>query len=331
MENPNGVIWRPTLVNHVESYFMKLNLIEQKLALWIKFTFYAPKTSTEQAKCEVWAIFFDVNNPENMRGMKNSFPASEAKIDFDKPQIEVGGCVFKPPYTKGELKQDGHFIAWEFEWTPLAEPLIHFPIEAMYSGPFPRSKLVSPCPHAIASGYLAIDNRRIEFKNVFAMQGHNWGSKHLYNSAWAHSNYFEGRKNVYFEGLSGKMTLKPVPLPMRSLAFLYRDGELFRFDTPESFLSGPIEISYDMWRFTIKGHGYALEGEISAPKELFAALRYYNPDGSSSYCLNSKVASAHLILRELNSGKIIEELFSPSACSLEIHTANDDHGIKVFT
>lgn len=330
MKNPNAIIWRPTLTNHVESYFMKLNLIEQRLALWVKFTFCAPKKSSEEAKCEVWAIFFDASNPENLVGMKNSFPASEAKIDFDAPKIKIKNSIFAPPYTKGEVKQNNHSISWEFEWKSLCEPLIHFPYEAMYSEDFPRSKLVSPYPHATATGRFSIDSREIAFKDIFAMQGHNWGKRHLYNSAWAHSNCFEGRKNVYFEGLSANMTLKPVPMPMRSLAFLYREGKLIRFDTPESFISGPMEIAYDMWRFTIKGHGYALEGEISAPKELFIALRYYNPDGSFSYCLNSKVANAHLILREQKSGKLVDELFSPSSCSFEVHTPNDDHNVKVL-
>lgn len=333
MKNPNAIIWRPTLKNHVESYFVKLNLVEQSLALWIRFTFFAPKESSEKTKCELWAIFFDADHPENTFGIKNSFSASEAEIDYNAPKIKVKNSIFAPPYTKGEVKQNNRLISWEFELKPLCEPLIHFPHEAMYRmyrKDFPKTKLVSPYPHAVATGRFCIDSKELIFKDVPAMQGHNWGKKHLHKSAWAHTNCFEGRKDVYFEGLSANVTLKPVPMPKRSLAFLYREGELIKFNTLESFISGPIEISYNMWRFTIKGRGYALEGEISAPAELFVALRYYNPDGSFSYCLNSSVATAHLILREQKSGKVVDELFSPNSCSLEIHTPNDEHGVKVL-
>jgi len=330
MENPNGVIWRPTIAGHVESYFIKLNLVEHKLALWVRFTFYVPKGAPDQAKCEVWAIFFDVGNPGNLIGMKDSYPVGEATIDFDAPRIEVAGSVFEPPHTEGEVTRNGRSISWNFDWTPLAEPLIHFPYEAMYTERIPRTKAVSPYPHALASGFFKVDSEAVEFSDVPMMQGHNWGRGHLHNSAWAHSNCFEGRDNVYFEGMSAGLKRDPAQAPVRSLAFLYREGELIRFDTPQSFVSGPIEIFHDMWRFTIKGRGYALEGEISAPKELFVALRYHNPGGSFSYCLNSKVATAHLVLRELKSGRVVDELFSPNACSLEVQTTDENHGVKVF-
>ncbi len=329
MRNPNEVVWRPTLDNHLESHFVKLNLADRGLALWIRFTFHVPKGAPRDARCEVWAVFFDANRPDRIVGIKNPYPASEALVDFDAPKMEVADSVFEPPRTEGRVEGNGRSISWKIDWTPRAEPLLHLPYESMYSTKLPRSKTTSPYPHALATGFFEVDSERFEFSDAPMMQGHNWGTKHLIHSVWAHSNCFEGRSDVYFEGMSARMKLDPLA-PFYSLAFLYRDGVLIRFDTPQSLLSGPVELAHDMWRFTIKGRGYALDGEISAPKELFAAFRYYNPDGSFSYCLNSGLASAHLVLREIESGRVVDELFSPNACSLEVHTASEEHGVRVF-
>jgi hypothetical protein len=75
--------------------------------------------------------------------------------------------------------------------------------------------------------------------------------------------------------------------------------------------------------------GVTIEGTISAPREAFVGLRYYNPPGGEKWCLNSKIASCRLVLKR--AGRPDEVLEAANRAAFEILTDDTSHGVEIRT
>jgi hypothetical protein len=72
-----------------------------------------------------------------------------------------------------------------------------------------------------------------------------------------------------------------------------------------------------------------VRGELFAETEDMAGLHYENPDGTMTYCLNSKLASARLALAR--PGKLgLPLVVSSRAAALEIGTRDRAHGVRMI-
>lgn len=360
-EKDNLVIWTPeNKGGHVESYFLKLNHVQEQAALWLKFTIYSPKGKPEDAVGEVWGIFFDVKKPEANVGAKETFPISSCALnpshpdplpqgerekdrgkdnEFSTPTLEkgktgdfglkMGPSMFTNGKTRGKIKgNDGTEISWDLNFTTDKPPLHHFRFPKMYTAKIPKSKAKSPHPDSRFSGTFSVGSRTFTIQNVPGMQGHNWGSEHAHTYAWAHCNAFEGMDGVYFEGFSSKVKIGPLLTPFLSSAFLFYEGKLLRFDTPGGMLSKKISVDFNRWTFEVANKTHILKGEVGAPKEFFCGLHYYDPSGHVSYCLNSKVSNAVVQLLD-RGGSLIQQFVSKNTTALEVLTKDKNHGIKM--
>jgi hypothetical protein len=328
----NGLVWRDDDPRgHVESYFLKFNDPAAGRALWIKFTVYSPLGKPAEAVGETWAIHFDARDPSRTFGMKKTFPLTGCRIRRGPLRLEFGENLLEPPRTRGSLFDDqGRTIAWDLVWTEGAEPLALFPYPVMYTARLPKSKVLTPHPDSRFTGTVVVEGRRWTIDRLRGMQGHNWGEEHAHFYAWAQGTVFDDESEGYFEGFSGKVKIGPLITPFLSMAFLKLDGKLQRFDGAGSWLAGKISLVTDRWTFDIPGKTHRLRGEIGAPKERFAGLRYYDPTGKLSYCLNSKVADARIELVDRASGKVVRELRSTAGFALEVLTKDEGHGVRMF-
>ena len=89
------------------------------------------------------------------------------------------------------------------------------------------------------------------------------------------------------------------------------------------------QFGYFQWKFHSRGAGVAIEGEISAPKEAFVGLRYYNPPGGEKWCLNSKIAAARVTLTR--DGRPDEILETRNRAAFEILTDDLAHAVEIRT
>ncbi len=315
-------MWVPgTLKGHVESFFMKFNDREKRIAVWLKFTIYAPKRRPDDTVGEVWAIFFDADNPENLIGLKQSYPIRSCTLSSAPVRIVMGESLFEPPHTKGALRDaQGTTIEWDLSFTEGSPSLHHFPFERLYNTSIPKSKAKSPYPNSTYWGWIAVCGKRIEVDNAAGMQGHNWGLEHAHHYAWGHCNAFENRTGAYFEGIVSKIKIGPIVSNFFSLAFLNLDGRMISFNSPVSLIPRATEVGIDHLTFEIRGQGYDLKGELRAAKNLFTVLPYYNPDGALSYCVNSKIADIRLTLLARPKGTVEAELYGRQCAALEICT-----------
>lgn len=320
----------------MESFFLKLNDTEKKIALWIKFTIYAPLSAPEEALGETWAIFFDADAPERNIGAKASFPLKRCRFSRRGLQIETPAARLSEGKTAGELATAGNNrqaappIRWELTFEPGAAALVHFPSPILYLLPFPRSKAVSPHPNSRFSGWFEVHGRRYRLSKAPGMQGHNWGREHARRYAWGHANTFPGKPQAYFEGVSASVRIGPLQSPFITLCFLHTGDELIRFDALNPLRAPGVRVTNQRWAFSVSNLKYRLEGKVLAPRASFVGLNYLDPDGTRHHCLNSKVATTELrLFRASGKGKPLLQLSADRSSALEILAEPGTHGVKI--
>lgn len=88
---------------------------------------------------------------------------------------------------------------------------------------------------------------------------------------------------------------------------------------------------YFEWRFRSETKDLSLDGIITAPRESFVGLNYYNPPGGSKYCLNTKIATCELKLICKHNGKASEPeiLSTQHRAAFELLTDDRGHGVEI--
>ncbi len=325
----NLTIWQPdNRRGHIESYFLKINDPAQGKALWLKFTLLSPKGDPKATVGEVWAIVFDDRNPENITAFKETYPVEDCQLARERFFLSFGASSLEPGRTAGKLRGAGGDLTWDLRFSDGEAPLIPFRYGWMYTAKIPKSKTKTPYPASRFSGSFTLHGTTTELRDAPGMQGHNWGSEHSHLYAWAHCSAFEGHgDDTFFEGYSSRIKVGGMVTPYLSNAFLSVRGKRYLLNTPGSFISKDILVENNHWKFTVVGKTHSIRGDIHAPTEKFIALKYYNPDGSLSYCLNSKIADAVIELLDA-SGKVIERLESKRTTALEVLVKDANHGVR---
>lgn len=312
---------------HVESYFFKLNDPIGQRALWIKGTLLARPGKIPQA--EAWAIAFD--RTTHPRAVKETYPIGAQWSDdlyFSDRDLDIrmGAVHLREGQITGTLRGKTT-IRWDLRYESLQGPLLPFPSSSMYSGAFPRSKLVSPSPDARFWGWYEVDGLRVEVENWRGMQGHNWGKSHAYRYVWAHCNQFEERDDFVFEGLTGQVRVGPLRTPPITLLCLRMRGVRYEWNRLQDWLQTSANMTFRTWNFRTRNDLGSLEGSLEATHQDLVGLTYENPRGPATYCLNSKLALARITF--CPAGRSPIHLTSKGA-ALEIGTTDPAHGVQVY-
>jgi len=311
---------------HVESHFLKATSPDANRAFWIKITFLSPKGRPGSAVAEAWAIAFERGKAPV--GVKETVAAGAARFGTAPMRLEVPGALFCPPRTSGELRNGARRIAWDLAFEGPGEPYAPFPSMRMYDGPLPRSKLVTPYPDLRFDGVVQVDDVRWEIGGWRGMQGHNWGRSHAARYAWAHCNAFEDAPaGTWLEGFTGQIRIGPLLTPKVTMVGLSLGGSRVRFDDLVGTLRREGSIAYYRWTFRAEQSGHRIEGEARAEHRDLAGLRYENPSGAASSCLNSKLATMEVRYRAPAAQEI---RLTSRAAALEIGTHDEDHGVETI-
>jgi hypothetical protein len=86
-------------------------------------------------------------------------------------------------------------------------------------------------------------------------------------------------------------------------------------------------ISPRRWSFRARADRIAVDGEMWADTDDFVGLFYPNPDGTTCYCLNSKLARAEVTLRI---GSRAPKTLRSERAALEIATRDPHHGVRMY-
>jgi len=315
---------------HVESYFAKANDPSGSRALWVKATVFSPREGPAWA--EAWAIAFD--RERGHVAVKHRVPLADARFSRDgldaswrrgeeHMSFRHGGC-------DGEVHTDGRSIRWSLVWDTSEPALVPFEPLALYSLPFPKSKLVSPVPHARFGGWFEVKGSdRTNVDGWPGMQGHNWGKGHADLYGWTHVSSWDdpAAEGVVLEAVAAELQLGPVRTPTLSLAVVRHRGREWRFSSLRHLVRNVATIETTRVRYRAEGPDGRLEAELSMDERDVVGLLYENPVGPPTFCLNSKIARATVSL-DLR-GEIPRVLTSRCA-ALEVGTKDPAHGCKVY-
>lgn len=300
-DSGNDPVYPHIKKDHVESYFLKLNVGEQ--ALWVKFTWLRGAVAKDGV-ADVWAIWFDRQHAQIWKTSYSPAECShsgEAEEAGKAPGLRFGTAQWTGNRCSGSLKGEAGEIRWDLQLTPLADPLFLLGQDFLYADGFPGMKILSPLPAALVNGVVHVNGKEIRIQNAPGMQGHNWGRKHSYHYCWGHCSAFEAEDpSVYFEGFSAKIKLGPVITPYLSMAVLHIDGRTLRWTSLRKAASHNIQSDENSWSFAFSDNDFRLTGKMISPQ--FAELDYVNPDGRISLCRNSKQARFDLELLDLKTG-----------------------------
>lgn len=309
---------------HVESYFLKLNDRQGRRALWLKATILVREGGAPRF-AEAWAIAFDRDGRHI--ATKETLLLSKASFDPLGLGVVVSRMCLEPGRVRGEVASGDHRITFDLTFTTDVAALVPFPSERMYDAPVPSSKLVSPHPDARFSGVYTVDGETVQVDGWRGMQGHNWGTRHAELYAWAHCNQWDGDDDLVLEGVTARVKVGPLLAPPLTVVCVRHRGVRYDFNAPLSLLRARGTIDTRRWTFTAKQARATVSGELWADTRSFVGLSYENPDGATTYCLNSKIARGRIRL----SVRGRPEVEAMTQCAaLEIGTKDPGHGVAML-
>lgn len=308
---------------HYESYFFRANHPTKPLAFWVRYTIFVPKDRQKQSLGELWGIFFDGEKSVVSAG-KKEFQLAHCQFSKERLGIEFPGASASNGQLVGELDAPNQLI-WDLKYKAEHAPMLLLP-ENLYNAPLPKAKAVIGAPLAIFNGSFKVNGVIHKLDDWVGSENHNWGEKHTDQYAWGQVNGFDGHDNVFLEAISGKVKVGPILSPLFTILVFRVGDKEFLFNKISQAFRAKAHYDFFEWHFKVKNVNSEIEGFIKAPKAHFVALTYYNPPGGDHTCLNSKIATCEITLRE--KGQPEQKFISQSRAAFEILTDSVAHGLQ---
>lgn len=297
---------------HYESWFVRANHPSRPLALWIRYTIFAPVDG--RAEGELWAIAFDGERDVVVAG-KREVAIDGCRFARDRLDVAIAEARLDDDGLVGSVGEGERELAWDLRLVGGDAPILLLR-EPMYEGGFPKAKSLVPRPFVRLRGVLRVGDARWEIDDWIGSQNHNWGSRHTDRYAWAQVVGFDGAPTAFLECVSAKLKLGPIWTPYLSMAVLHVDERTYAFNTMLQAARARVRREGLTWSLRTRAGDDELEVEVDAPRQRFVALRYRNPPGGDKVCLNSKLARATVVLRR--AGKPALRLTSEHGAAFEL-------------
>jgi hypothetical protein len=322
----NHTRFRGQIQGHYESFFLRANHPTRPLAFWIRYTIFSPKALLESALGELWAVFF--NGETNQHAVaKQEYRLADCLFDTSAFRVEIGEAKLSPQYLQGAIESKGQTLAWELTFESDSLPILLLPYK-LYKGRFPAAKSLVSLPMARFSGKLSVNGESINVSEWLGSQNHNWGVRHTDLYAWGQVAGFDTHPESFLEVATAKLRLGPFWTPPITPLVLRHGRKEYALTGLVQAVKAQGSFGYFTWEFRSETEEVEIEGVISAPRQAFVGLKYYNPPGGVKHCLNSKIAGCKLQLRNKVSGTT-EIMETKSRAAFEILTDNQDHGIEI--
>jgi hypothetical protein len=219
----------------------------------------------------------------------------------------------------------GRSAAWELEAAGDAPRLRHLPREWMYRAPLPRTKLESPRPDAVFTGWIETDGRRTEVAGWRGMVGHNWGSEHAERWVWLHAVGFEEAPGAWLDVALGRVRVGRALTPWLANGALCVDGRRYRLGR---LTRRPrVDARPGAFEGEIGGAGADVRVVVAAPEGQTVAFRYADPGGGEHVAMNCSIAE--LRLRVDRPGRPALELATAFGGAYELGVRGAVEGVAV--
>jgi len=288
-----------------ESHYLMGNAPGRGPAFWLKYNFLVPTDRNLEPVAELWAIVWAAPGQAPVV-VKEVLPFSSFSTHAELLHVAGNGCLLTPTEALGSCRGLGHRVSWSLHLASLQPPLCHFPYGALYRLGFPRKKIVTPAPELLLDGVIRVDGREIVVQGWKGLRGHNWGSEHALRYAYGNALAGDGPDRVLVDAFSASIRLGPFASPLLSAAVL-REGEReVPFNVPRTWWNRRVTVAFPQWQATFQAHGVRLQSTWSLDPADAAGLHYLHPDGTLSYCANSKYARARFVITEGEHERVVE-------------------------
>jgi hypothetical protein len=304
---------------HYESFYLKACDPAGPRGIWIRYTVH--KRPGQEPKGSLWFTLF---GPEGPRAVKVT--TSELSAPADR-YIQIGESTIGPGEARGSAAAESLSASWELSFATDEEPLFHLPRNMMYRAPVPRTKLLSPYPHALFSGRVSAGDEQVELEDWPGMVGHNWGTEHAERWIWMHGAGFEHPGGAWLDVAVGRIKLGPATIPWIANGVLSLDGIRHRLGGVERVRSTEIGETPDHCEFALPGKDVRVRGRVGAPRERFVCWIYADPDGSEHNTVNCSIAEMELEIERDGSEPL--RLRTESGAAYELGMRETDHGVPI--
>ena len=311
---------------HYESFFIRANHPARRLAFWMRYTIFSPKGAPEKAVGELWAILFDGERNRHVAA-KSELPFSDCAFAKQGLSVRVGEAKLADGHALGEIAQGETRISWDLHFRGGGPPLFLLP-RNLYAKRFPAAKSLVSQPMARFDGQVIVDGEAIEIEGWTGSQNHNWGRRHTDLYAWGQVASFDSHPDSFLEVATARLKIGPLWTPPITPLVLRHGGREYALTRLSQAVRARGDFRCFEWDFASRDGDVEIAGRISAPREAFVGLAYANPPGGTKHCLNSKIASCVLTLRNRTNGTV-ERLEAPNRTAFEILTDARDHGIAI--
>jgi hypothetical protein len=308
-----------------ESYFLRANHPQRPLAFWIRYTVFSPKGRPEEAIGELWAAYFDGERGRNFAA-KSEVPVDRCSFSARALAVKIAQSELTGNALTGSAGQGPACISWDLAYGAGMPPLFALPA-GKYKGSFPKAKTLVGMPLARFEGVLRVGAETVRIEDWTGSQNHNWGSRHTDAYAYGQVAGFDNAPGSFLEVASARLKVGPFWTPLLTPLVLRHEGREYAFNTVLQALRARAAYDYFAWRFKSRNGPVEIEGEIAAPAGAFVGFRYYNPPGGLKYCINSKIASCTLRLRDCRASKP-ETLHTAARAAFEILAEEPAPGVE---
>lgn len=308
-----------------ESYFQRANHPDRPLAFWIRYTVFSPRSRPQEARGELWAIYFDGENGRHI-ALKKSAPISQCRFSSSQLDVQIDDATLTRGFLQGRIQSIGREFTWTLNFDGTDSPLLLLP-EPLYDRALPKAKALVGTPNALFHGKIMVDGETIPIDAWRGSQNHNWGRRHTDSYAWAQVAGFDNAPNSFLECASARIKFGPLWSPQLTFVVLRDEGEEIALNNLMQALRASATWDFFTWTIETRSEQVHLSGSIQAPASAFVGLKYDNPPGGAKLCLNTKLAAAEIVVRR--NGQPARKLVTKHRGAFEILTDRTDHGVRV--
>jgi len=274
-----------------ESNYLKGNSPDGNRGFWIKHNLLSAHETPDAGNAaahlmgEFWVILFRRGHPPIVG--KKLVPHTSLRLSNTNISIDTQKIHLQPTKATGTIG----CIRWDLSLTEGGPPLLHLPWDWMYRAGFPKKKLVTPHPNARFNGRIQWGDQTWELDNWIGMRGHNWGTEHAHQYAYGNCNLWDDGVDRVVDGFTAQVKLGPVKSPWLS-SLVARNPNIAQNQLRHWFRAG--QVSPGQWRLGWPSPSSSDQNAtvltMSTDPTTYVGLRYEHPDGSESYCYNTKFA-----------------------------------------
>jgi len=238
---------------------------------------------------------------------------------------------------QGEIHgHDGH-AGWKLELSRSHESLFHFAPVSLYSLNWPKKKILTREIRLRFKGEISVKGTQVEAEFI-GMNGHNWGTEHAFQYAYANCNRWDNDEVAYFDGFSAKVKIhQSMTTPYLSMASLKWGDDWYHFNHLQDAWRGSVsKLSDFSWALKLANATHMLQVDVDGATPAttaWAALNYQHPNRAVSVVKNTKFARGMVRLIEKRSNHCIKEFHSDyfELETLLNHNQADPHAGYVAT